>query len=385
MNKQRDIRWYSNRVKMLRSKPQPEQRSEKWFKARQTRVTASEAACCLTLSEEICKQYVEDFNVKNFKYKPDKCLSHYDNREDYIINKCRTFYGENLFKDSIYTLHGKKYEEVATRLYRRKFNTDVIEFGLLPHPRLNYLAASPDGITPNGVMLEIKCPYSRKIEEGIPPIWYWCQMMIQLEVADLDQCDFLECEIKELNNEQQFIEQAVGEKQDKGILLNKVNESNNSETKYIYPPDNLNTVDDFINWSNITIQEYKLQNIQVLPLYYFINKWFVINIYRRKEWFDNIKHYFKETMTLIKKLQDDPLLFKDYRDSIYKLRNKEYLERYNNTVCLIEQDYDYEDEFVIRRNSYTEIETEIETDNMNIDIPEKQLNNINNLCLISDT
>jgi hypothetical protein len=370
---------------MLRSKPQPEQRSEKWFKARQTRVTASEAACCLTLSEEICKQYVEDFNVKNFKYKPDKCLSHYDNREDYIINKCRTFYGENLFKDSIYTLHGKKYEEVATRLYRRKFNTDVIEFGLLPHPRLNYLAASPDGITPNGVMLEIKCPYSRKIEEGIPPIWYWCQMMIQLEVADLDQCDFLECEIKELNNEQQFIEQAVGEKQDKGILLNKVNESNNSETKYIYPPDNLNTVDDFINWSNITIQEYKLQNIQVLPLYYFINKWFVINIYRRKEWFDNIKHYFKETMTLIKKLQDDPLLFKDYRDSIYKLRNKEYLERYNNTVCLIEQDYDYEDEFVIRRNSYTEIETEIETDNMNIDIPEKQLNNINNLCLISDT
>ena len=377
--KQKDITWYRNRVKTLRKKVQPPQRSPEWFKSRSTRVTASEAACCLTLSEEICKQYVEDFNIKNFKYKPNHCLSHYDTREDYIINKCRTFYGENLFKDSIYTLHGKKYEEIATRLYRQKFNTDVIEFGLLPHPRLSYLAASPDGITPDGVMLEIKCPYSRKIEEGVPPIWYWVQMMIQLEVADLNQCDFLECEIKELSSEQAFIEQVIGEKQDKGILLNKINESDNSETKYIYPPDNLTTPDEFIIWANNVIQEHNTQNIQVTPIYYFINKWFVINIYRRKEWFNNVKHYFKEAMDLIRKLQADKQFFDDYRESIYKIRNKEYLERYNNTVCLIEQDYDHEDEFVIRRNS------DSDPDTMDIDMPEKQLHNIDNLCLISDT
>jgi hypothetical protein len=381
--KARDINWYRNRVKALRKKPQPPQRSPEWFKSRSTRVTASEAACCLTLSEEICKQYVEDFNVKNFKYKPNHCLSHYDTREDYIINKCRTFYGENLFKDSIYTLHGKKYEEIATRLYRRTFNTDVIEFGLLPHPRLSYLAASPDGITSDGVMLEIKCPYSRKIEEGVPPIWYWVQMMIQLEVADLNQCDFLECEIKELSSEQAFIEQIIGEKQDKGILLNKVNEPDNSETKYIYPPDNLTTYDEFITWANTVIQEYNMQNIQVTPLYYFINKWFVINVYRRKEWFNSVKHYFKEAMDLIRQLQADKQLFDDYRESIYKIRNKEYLERYNNTVCLIEQDYDHEDKFVIQRNS------DPDSDTMDIDTPEKQLNNntnnIDNLCLISDT
>jgi len=338
MNKTRDAKWYRNRVKVLRAKPQEIQRSPSWFRARNTRITASEAACCLTLSEEHCKVYVDDFNVKNFKYNPDHCMSHYDNREDYIINKCRTFYGENLFKDSIYTLHGKKFEEIATRLYRKRFNTDVIEFGLLPHPRLSYLAASPDGITSNGIMLEIKCPYSRKIIEGIPPIWYWCQMMIQLEVADLDQCDFLECEIKELDNEQQFIEQSIGEKQDKGILLNKIDEPDNSETKYIYPPDTLNTPEEFINWSQNTILEFQEQNIHVEPIFYFIHKWFVLNVYRRKEWFNSVKHHFKENMDLIKKLQADPQLFKDYRESIHKIRSKKYYERYDSTVCLIEED-----------------------------------------------
>ena len=382
MNKVRDLKWYQNRVKVLRAKPQPAQRSPEWYAARNTRITASEAACCLNLSEEICKQYVEDFNIKNFKYKPDHCLSHYDNREDYIINKCRTFYGENLFKDSIYTLHGKKYEEIATRLYRKQFNTEVWEFGLLPHSRLNWLAASPDGITPNGVMLEIKCPYSRKIEEGVPPIWYWVQMQHQLFVADLDECDFLECEIKELKTEQDFITQIVGKKQDKGILLNKISEPDNSETKYIYPPDHLNTEIEYIEWANNIINgsdknsDGKNSNSgdgdggdgggvgnEIVPIYYFISKWFVIKVHRRREWFEMIKPYLKSTIDLIRRLQSNRQLFDDYRESIYKIRNKEYLERYNSTICLIDQDsqhnQDKEDDFVMTLEPTNDMEEDI--------------------------
>lgn len=369
-----NLKRLQRRVKLLQKKPQPPQRSEEWYKARNTRITASEAACCLTLSEELCKIYVDDFNVQNFKYKPDHCMSHYDNKIDYIINKCRTFYGENLFRDSIYTLHGKKYEEIATRLYRRKYNTDVFEFGLLPHSRLNWLAASPDGITPNGVMLEIKCPYSRKIEEGVPPIWYWAQMQVQLEVADLDECDFLECEIKELDNESSFISQKIEGNQDKGILLNKVDEADNSESKYIYPPDTLNSVEDYINWANSTIKEYQDNNVSVVPIYYFINKWFIVNVKRRKEWFLKAKPYLKECIDQVRRYQADEQLFLDYKESIFKIRNKEYLERYNSTVCLIEQDYDHEDEFVIHNND----------DDMDIDIP-NNLDKMDNLCLISDT
>ncbi len=376
LSSEQNLKRLQKRVKLLRKKPQPPQRSEEWFKARNTRVTASEVACCLTLSEELCKIYVDDFNIQNFKYKPEHCMSHYDNKIDYIINKCRTFYGENLFRDSIYTLHGKKFEEIATRLYRRKYNTDVIEFGLLPHSRLNWLAASPDGITPNGVMLEIKCPYSRKIEEGVPPIWYWAQMQVQLEVADLDECDFLECEIKELPDEQSFISQSIEGNQDKGILLNKLDEPDNSETKYIYPPDNLYTNNEYINWSNQTISKYQTENVNVVPIYYFINKWFIVNVKRQKKWFLKAKPYIKETIEQIRKYQADEQLFNDYKESIYKLRNKEYLERYNNTVCLIEQDYDHEDEFVIHGSIHDN------SDAMDIDTPNI---NINNLCLISDT
>ena len=367
-----NLKRLQNRVKILRAKEQPVQRSESWFKARNTRITASEAACCLTLSEELCKIYVDDFNIKHFKYKPDHCMSHYDNKIDYIINKCRTFYGENLFKDSIYTLHGKKYEEIATRLYRKKFNTDVWEFGLLPHSRLNWLAASPDGITPNGVMLEIKCPYSRKIEEGVPPIWYWAQMQVQLEVADLDECDFLECEIKELENESSFIEQIIGEKQDKGILLNKIDDPDNSETKYIYPPDNIDKYEDYIQWSNDNINKYNEDGIDVKPVYYFINKWFIVNVKRRKEWFLKARPYLKKCIEQIHKYQKDRQLFEDFRESIYRLRNKEYLERYNSTVCLIEQDYDHEDEFVIRAYNMDNVDN---VDNVDVDTN----------CLLSDS
>lgn len=378
--KPRDLIWFRNRVKVLRKKPQPVQRSPEWFSARNTRVTASEAACCLTLSEEICKQYVEDFNIKNFKYKPTHCLSHYDNREDYIINKCRTFYGENLFKDSIYTLHGKKFEEIATRLYRKRYNTDVIEFGLLPHPRLSYLAASPDGITSDGIMLEIKCPYSRKIEEGVPPIWYWVQMQVQLEVADLDQCDFLECQIQEVNYEE-YLKIIPEINQDAGILLNKIAEPDNSETKYIYPPDSFNTKEEFVNWSQNIILDYQQQNIQIVPIFYFINKWCVLNVYRRKEWFNSVKHFFKENMDLIKKLQADKNLFNDYWESINKIRNKEYYEKYNNTICLIEHDND--EPFVINCD-YLE-PNEMDIDNEIESNTETLAKLQNNLCLLTDS
>ena len=349
MEKERNLKWYQDQVKKLQAIPSDPQRSPEWFKARHTRITASEGACCLTLSEEICKQYTTDFNIKKFKYNPNACLSHYDTKQDYIINKCRTFYGENLFKDSIYTLHGKKFEEIATRLYRKKFNTNVIEFGLLLHPSLKYIAASPDGITPNGIMLEIKCPYSRKIEEGVPPIWYWTQMQIQLAVADLDQCDFLECEIKEVDLET-FKSLNPKGNQDLGILLNKVSEPDNSETKYIYPPDHLDTIDDFINWSSNTISGL---DVQVVPIYYFIQKWFVVNVYRRQEWFNSVKHYFEETCNVILDLQSSEDNFKKYRESIHLIKSKKFFEMYNNSCCEFS---DSDSTFVFDSESETEPE-----------------------------
>lgn len=380
MGKVRDLKWYQNRVKKLIeiNKNCPIQKSPEWFAARNTKCTASEAASCLPRIKEVCEVYEKLFNT-SFKYDQNKSLSSYDSRNEYIINKCRTFYGENLFKDNIYTLHGKKYEEISCRLYRKLYNTDVIEFGLLPHTRLKYLAASPDGITPNGIMLEIKNPNKMY---HIPSPTYFCQMQLQMECADLDECDFLVCEVKELQSEQDYINKKIDEsmylditnscKQYKGIVLNKINELDNSINKYIYPPDNLNTTDEFINWSNKTIDEYKTENVIITPNYYVITNWTVLRIKREKEWFNSVKHYFKETLGLIKTLQNDPQLFEDYKESIFLIHNKEYLTKQANTVCLIDNndDDDNDDEFIY------DIDSDMETD-LDINIESK-------LCLISD-
>ena len=65
------------------------------------------------------------------------------------------------------------------------------------------MGASPDGITKDGVMLEIKCPYRRTIT-GVPPIYYVDQVQGQLEVCELDRCDFLECKLEETKEDLYF-------------------------------------------------------------------------------------------------------------------------------------------------------------------------------------
>jgi putative phage-type endonuclease len=261
-----DIKRNRKKVKALQKKPQPEQRTPAWFEARNTRITASEAASCLFKSKSVCEAYVKEFNLTNFKYKETESLNPYESREDYIIKKCASYNGENVFKDSIFTLWGKKYEEVANRLYCKLNNTKVIEFGLISHSRLKWLAASPDGITPDGVMLEIKCPKARKIDENQPPLYYWIQTQIQMETVDLDLCDFFECEIEEFSSEQQFIDQTLKEKQDKGIVL-QINDSG-PDPKFVYPPIELNSTEDYINWKNENMNNSV--DVTYTPIYYFI-------------------------------------------------------------------------------------------------------------------
>lgn len=330
----RSVEWYRGRVKTLRKKPQPVQRTPEWFALRNTRVTASEAASCLPVSQEVCQAYIDTFKVEKFKFNPEKYISCYDTLEDYVIKKCLSFFGENVFKDSVFTLHGKKFEEIATRLYRRKLKTDVIEFGFLPHSRLGYIGASPDGITPDGVMLEIKCPYSRKIQPGTLPIYYWVQIMIQLETCDLDQCDFLECEIINITKEEFDSQQIDPETQELGILLNDTREPDNSETKYIYPPANLDTPQDYLDWAESQTTECTTGSI--VPNYYFIKKWYILQVFRNKEWFELVKPIIKKTHALVSKLQNDPVMFEKYKQSVHLKKNKVFLEKYHNTSCLID-------------------------------------------------
>ena len=91
-------------------------------------------------------------------------------------------------------LHGTRLEDAICQMYQHLENTKVIEYGCLSHDTIGHLGASPDGIDEKGIMLEIKCPTSRKIT-GVPPLYYYDQVQGQLECCELDRCDFLECNL----------------------------------------------------------------------------------------------------------------------------------------------------------------------------------------------
>lgn len=98
---------------------------------------------------------------------------------------------------------GVKYEPVAARLYEHLHGVRLHEFGLLVHARERFLGASPDGINDHGVMVEIKCPYRRRID-GTVPTQYYMQIQFQLDVCDLNDCDYFECEIDEVCDRDEF-------------------------------------------------------------------------------------------------------------------------------------------------------------------------------------
>ena len=97
--------------------------------------------------------------------------------------------------DNVFFAWGNMFEQVANDVYAKMHGVVVHEFGLLRHPSVPYFAASPDGISEQGIMLEIKCPLKRKIVPGGPvPTQYFYQIQGQLDVCDLDECDYFECE-----------------------------------------------------------------------------------------------------------------------------------------------------------------------------------------------
>jgi hypothetical protein len=77
-------------------------------------------------------------------------------------------------------------------LYEELYGEKTHELGLLPHPTIDFLAGSPDGVTESGRLIEIKCPLRRDIGEGDVPGHYMPQLQLLMEIMDLDVCDFIQ-------------------------------------------------------------------------------------------------------------------------------------------------------------------------------------------------
>jgi hypothetical protein len=93
---------------------------------------------------------------------------------------------------------GIRFEPVVKQAFSSLWSLDLVESGRIIHPTVQHLAASPDALIINaadpsrtGRLVEIKCPIRREVDGSIP-FEYWCQMQIQMEVMDIDECEFLD-------------------------------------------------------------------------------------------------------------------------------------------------------------------------------------------------
>jgi len=290
------------RFKILKLKPQEVQRSEEWYKKRINTIGASELASILNKSP-FCSR--NKYFLKKLGYTDNKPMQ---------LN--------------IYCMHGIKYEEIATMLYSKNNNVKVEEFGSINDEHLEYIAASPDGITTSGTMLEIKCPYSREIK-GIPPIYYWMQMQQQLKVCKLNKCDFLECNIKEYNSWSEFInDNYKGDysKNDfnleKGVIIEYININEDDPWNiygYKYPPSVDMNIQQIYDWDNLIKEEIKKDTekkySRIIP--WKLEKYSCISVFRNKDWW-------VENFELIKEFWSDVLFYREfgYESFIPKKREK---------------------------------------------------------------
>ena len=90
--------------------------------------------------------------------------------------------------------HGCRHEPKALRVYNRlAFGRlrDMGKHGGWYRHRRN-VGATPDGVTDDGVIVEVKCPYYRSVHHGYIPLRYWWQVQCQLEATGLDEADYME-------------------------------------------------------------------------------------------------------------------------------------------------------------------------------------------------
>lgn len=258
-------KYLSEQVIELKKIFQPVQKSKEWYDMRSNMLTASDWGTVLG-------------------------ENHYSNSNEVLKKKC----GDDTFITNAAMQWGNKYESVAVSVYEYRNNVAILEFGCLRHPSISFLGASPDGITKEGVMLEIKCPSSRKIT-GITPPYYWCQVQGQLEVCELDRCDFLECSFKEYENETDYLNDHYENNylmnkfgHEKGIVVEFFKKSDKT-FYYDYSPVCL-IGDDLEIWKKNIIEKHENNNTMFSTFsYWYLQEVSCIPIYRNQEWFNNAK------------------------------------------------------------------------------------------------
>ena len=315
------------KLKCLKRLELPEQRSPEWYEMRKEKLTASSLASAI-----------------------GKC--HFTTREELILSKIE----DKPYVSNPITEWGVKYEDIAILFYEEMYNVKVLDFGLIPHPTFKAFGASPDGICDDtgndeyvGRMVEIKCPPKRKFTKTCPP-HYLMQVQGQLEVCDLDHCDFFQVKIEDYENFEEY-EKDIFVDDDK-IIPGRTNlnypkgvtvsyrKKDEIKLTYLYPVLNMSD-DEYKCW----IREKKVEIIE--GGHEFVeSKWWKISRYEctfierdRNWWNENVEHILK-FYTDLKMYKSTPEKISELKAEIAKKKKRNIKEVPLNEFMLISDDED---------------------------------------------
>jgi len=264
----------------IKNKYQPDQRTNDWYHFRWDGLTAS----------NLWKIFDTQASLNSLIY--SKCVP-IDIKKYQSVNIDSAFH------------NGHKYEPLSLMIYEEIYDTKVSEYGCITHDNYEFLKASPDGINTKrgnpryGRLVEVKNPVSRKLT-GIPKKDYWIQMQHQMEVCDLNECDFLETIFKSYDNEDLFMKDGsfttTADGKRKGIMIRYFD---NKEPIYEYAPLNISK-QDFDVWYNETMEKNKnltwIENI-----YWYLEDISIILVTRNRKWYNKALPKMIETWNTIVK------------------------------------------------------------------------------------
>ena len=180
-------------VERILSLPQIPQRTPAWYAQGKTVLTASEFSTLYGTERAVRQLAFQKVQPPSTNTNRLACITHEMGPFDW----------------------GVRFEPVVKGILEKQWGARILEAGRLLHPSDPLLAASPDGLFIDatddariGRLLEIKCPITREITETIP-FDYWCQMQIQMEVTDIDECEYVEVKLDSITSKKSDLSGAV--------------------------------------------------------------------------------------------------------------------------------------------------------------------------------
>jgi len=180
-------------IKSIKDKPQTEQHTYEWHAEKINLLTASEFGYAIGTAPAARKNVYERKFIKAAALASQQNTAFTPSVESTPVG----ISNENGLLQA--TTWGHRFEPIARNMASILFfdgNPIADNLGRIIHKEHKKLAASPDGMietgTKAGHLVEIKCPITRLLVEDEIPYEYYCQMQIQMEVANCPAVEYVE-------------------------------------------------------------------------------------------------------------------------------------------------------------------------------------------------